>query len=446
MKPPPTMHTQQLLDGDRLVALRRRRLRIEVLKGPDRKLRRDLDLDRVIVGTHERCDVVLTDATVSRQHCEIALVADGYAVRDLDSTNGTFLERVRVREAVVDRECKLRVGDTLLRVAPLDETVDLPVGHTAQFGPLLGRSAAMRRVFDVLAKLAPTDTTVLITGESGTGKELAARAIHEASPRRSGPFIVVDCGAIPANLIESELYGHVRGAFTGAVASRVGAFEAASRGTLFLDELGELPLDLQSRLLGAIERREVQPIGSTETRKVDVRIIAATNRDLRREVNRGAFREDLYFRLAVVPVEMPPLRDRPEDVELYVEAFLEEAQSDHPGVTLDAETIARLARQSWRGNVRELRNVLERAIALGDVALPAGEAGSPPTVDGPIDVSIPFKVGKAALVEQFERAYIERLMQAHDQNITRAARAAEIDRVYLLRLLDKFGLRPARKQ
>jgi DNA-binding NtrC family response regulator len=439
------MHTQQILDGDDIVALRRRRLRVEVIKGADRKTKIDFDLDQIVIGTHDSCPMKLSDATVSRQHCEIALVSQGYAVRDLESTNGTFIDRVRIREAIIDRECKVRVGDTVLRIQPLDETVEIPLADDTRFGPLHGKSAAMRRVFDVLSRVAPTDTTALITGESGTGKELAARAIHEASPRAGGPFVVVDCSAIPASLIESALYGHEKGSFTGAVARRVGAFQAASGGTLFLDELGELPLDLQSRLLGAIERREVQPIGSTDPRKVDVRIVAATNRDLRREVNRGSFREDLYFRLAVITIEMPPLRERPEDVALYIDQFLAEVADEHPGVSLDADTVQRLTAQPWRGNVRELRNVLERAVALGDVQLPGDTEAELPQVGGAVDVKVPFKVGKASLIEAYERAYVERLMAAHDNNITRAARAAEIDRVYLLRILDKFGLRPSKQ-
>jgi len=439
------LHTQQIFAGDDIIALRRRRLRIEVVKGADKNRKIDFDLDRIVIGTHDSCPMKLTDTTVSRQHCEIALVHQGYAVRDLDSTNGTYVDRLRIREAIIDHDCRVRVGDTVLRIQPLDETVEISLADETRFGSLYGRSAAMRRIFDLLARVAPTDTTVLITGESGTGKELAARAIHEASMRSEGPFVVVDCGAIPPNLIESELYGHEKGSFTGAVAKRIGAFEAATGGTLFLDELGELPLDLQTRLLGVIERREVSPIGSTEARKVDVRIVAATNRDLRREVNRGSFREDLYFRLAVVPVEMPPLRERPEDVQLYIEQFLDEVATDHAGVSLDIETIERLTKQPWRGNVRELRNVLERAVALGDVELPSHSDAELPTVGGTVDVNVPFKIGKATLIEAYERAYVERLMAEHDGNITRAARAAEIDRVYLLRVLDKFGLRPSKK-
>jgi two-component system response regulator GlrR len=436
-------HTLQVQRDDAVVALRRKKLRLEVAKGADRKLRKELDLDRIVIGTHERCDFAVADPTVSRQHCEIVLVEGGYLVRDLESTNGTFVGDLRVREVIVDRDTRLRVGDTTIRVTPLDTTVEIPLSAQTSFGSLAGASAAMRRVFETMRKVAPTETTVLITGESGTGKEVAARAVHEASARGKGPFVVVDCGALPANLIESELFGHVRGAFTGAVRDRAGAFESASGGTIFLDEIGELPIELQTRLLGVLERRSVTPLGDTAARAVDVRVVAATNRDLRAMINRGAFREDLFFRLAVVAIDMPPLRHRPEDIRLYVERFLDETGA-RGAFTLDAETLARLEAQSWPGNVRELRNVIERATALGDEAIPDRPPATLPTVTDDIDVSVPFKTAKAALVDDFERAYCERLLAAHDNNITRAARAAELDRVYLLRVLDKYGLRPRR--
>ena len=448
VKPAPevTMHTLQVVRAGELVALRRRRLRIEVLKGADRKLRKDFDLDRIVIGTHERCDLCLSEATVSRQHCEIVLVGDGYAIRDLESTNGTFLGDARVKEVVIDRETRLRVGDATLRLLPTGETVELPLSVHTSFGPLVGASPAMRRLFESLRKIAPSDATVLVTGESGTGKEVTARAIHEGSTRARGPFVVVDCGSLPANLIESELFGHLRGAFTGAVKDRTGAFEAASGGTIFLDEIGELPLELQTRLLGVLERRTVTPLGGTDPRAVDVRVVAATNRDLRRQINLGAFREDLFFRLAVVTVEMPALRHRREDIRLYVEKFLDELGA-RGTFTLDGDTIARLEAQSWPGNVRELRNLVARAAALGDEAIPDAPdstAASLPAIAGEVDVAVPFKTAKQALVDDFERAYCERLLAAHDNNITRAARAAELDRVYLLRVLDKYGLRPKR--
>jgi DNA-binding NtrC family response regulator len=459
------MHTLQLSSGEGVTALRRRRLRLEVVRGPDKKKRVDLDRDRMVVGSHEQCDLVLTDPTVSRQHFEIELVPHGYAIRDLDSLNGLWVDDLRVREIVVTKAVTLALGETRIKLAPLDDTVDLPLPRETRCGPLLGRSPAMRRVFELVRKVGPTEATVLLTGESGTGKELAARAVHEHSRRAEGPFVVVDCAALPPTLIESELYGHERGAFTGADRARVGA-----GGTLFLDEIGELPLDLQTRLLGVIERRQVQPLGSAKVRKVDVRLVAATNRDLRREVNRETFRADLYFRLAVVGIHMPPLRERPEDIPLYVESFLADQAAAGYAFTIDHATVEALARRPWPGNVRELRNVLERAAALGEVdptpppvpghtapahmlheqvvALPPVIAPDPdqPKLELAIDPMIPFKTGKALLVGQYEQAYVEALMKAHDGNITRAARAAEIDRVYLLRLLDKFDMRATRQR
>ena len=449
-----TPHTVQIQSGSDVTALRRRQLRIEVVRGPDKKMRGDFAGDRVVVGTHESCDLVLTDPTVSRQHIEIALVPDGYRIRDLDSKNGTFLDSVRVHDVVVDGGTRLRIGETTIDTKPLGDTVEIALSPATRMGPLIGRSAKMRRIFALVGKVAPTDTTVLLTGESGTGKEVAARAIHEHSRRADGPFVVVDCAALPPTLIESELYGHERGAFTGAERTRVGAFESAAGGTVFLDEIGELPLDLQTRLLGAIERRQVQPLGSRRSRAIDVRLVAATNRDLRREVNKGSFRADLYFRIAVITLEMPALRERPEDIALYVESFLaEHASAGHP-FRIDAETMAELAARRWPGNVRELRNALERAAALGELepasAGPAPADTSPPatapeTGEIAADPTIPFKTGKALLVDRWERAYVEALMQRHGGNITQAARSADIDRVYLLRLLDKFGMRATKR-
>ena len=455
------LHTQQIGSGDGITALRRRKLRLEVIKGPNKKQRVDLEGDRIVVGSHESCDLVLNDATVSRQHFEIELVAEGYAIRDLDSLNGTYIDAMRVREVIVPRGTTVSAGESRIKVNPQDDTVDLPLSRETRCGPLLGRSPAMRRVFDLIRKVAPTDATVLLTGESGTGKEVAARALHELSRRSDAPFAVVDCASLPPTLIESELYGHERGAFTGADRARIGAFEAAEGGTLFLDEIGELPLDLQTRLLGVIERRQVQPLGSTKTRKIDVRLIAATNRDLRREVNRETFRADLYFRLAVVSVLMPPLRDRPDDIPLYVESFLADQAAAGFAFSIDPDTIMALARRPWPGNVRELRNVLERAAALGEVdsTAPVGVVSpEDPThqegvvadalvqeISARVDPTIPFKNGKAMLVGSYERVYVQALMKKHKDNITRAARAAEIDRVYLLRLLDKYEMRPTKR-
>lgn len=447
MELPPIAHTTEISDGTTVVGLRRRRFRLDVKRGPDKKLRKDFHLERVVIGTHPSCDFILNDPTVSRQHCEISLADCGYQVTDLDSTNGTYIDKMRLGRICSATGATITVGSTTIQISSMTETVDIPLSPQTHFGPLIGCSAQMRQIFDTLRRVAPTNATVLITGESGTGKEVAARAVHEGSKRIAGPFVVVDCGALPGNLIESELFGHERGAFTGAVISRTGAFEAANGGTLFLDELGELPLEQQTRLLGVLERRTVQRLGSTTTVPIDVRIVAATNRDLRCEVNRGTFREDLYFRLAVVSIKMPALRERPEDIPLYIEEFLREEALLHPGFTIDPETISRLARQPWRGNVRELRNVLERAAAMGEVDIAdqrSAQSQELPQLGAGIDVNVPFKISKAALIEQFERSYVSALMRQHNNNITQAARAAEIDRVYLLRVLDKYGLRPRR--
>jgi DNA-binding NtrC family response regulator len=445
-------HTIQIRSGDDVTVLRRRRLRVEVVRGPDKKSKGDFEGDRVVIGTHEACDLVLTDPTVSRHHVEIVLVPQGYRIRDLDSSNGTSMDGLRIMDVIVEGGATLRIGETTIKTTPLGDTVDLALSSATRMGPLLGRSAKMRRIFAIVGKVAPTDTTVLLTGESGTGKEVTARAIHEHSKRADGPFVVVDCAALPPTLIESELYGHERGAFTGADRSRVGAFESASGGTLFLDELGELPLDLQTRLLGVIERRQIQPLGSSKVRPIDVRLVAATNRDLRREVNRGTFRADLYFRIAVVTLELPALRERPEDIPVYVESFLAEMAAIGSPLSIDAHTMAELAARPWPGNVRELRNALERAAAMGEVEpatdepMPrSSEAEPAPEAQQAVDPAVPFKTAKGLLVDRFERAYVEALMQRHGGNITQAARAAEIDRVYLLRLLDKFEMRATKR-
>lgn len=440
MKAP--VHTRTVMSGDAVVALERRPLRVTVTKGPDRKLRKEFASERIVIGTHDECDIVLSDATVSRQHCELALVREGYALRDLGSTNGTYIGDVRVRDVILEGGAVVRVAATTIKLAPLDEAVSVTLPSETRFGRMLGRSPEMRAVFAMLSKVAPSDSTVLVTGESGTGKELVARSIHEASSRASRPFIVVDCAGLPATLAESALYGHKKGSFTGAIRDQVGAFEAAEGGTVFLDEIGELPLALQARLLGVLQRREIQRVGETRPRAVDVRVIAATNRDLRVEINGGNFREDLYFRLAVVPIELPPLRQRPEDIALYARAILEELGGDPHGA-FGEEELRALTSRSWPGNVRELRNLLERALAVGE--LEDEELSPGATVSG-VNAALPFKVDKADVIEQFERAYVEQLLRRHDQNITHAARAAKIDRVYLLRLLDKFGLRPKKKK
>jgi DNA-binding NtrC family response regulator len=324
-----------------------------------------------------------------------------------------------------------------------------------RFGRLIGHSPAMRRVIGQLARVAASDATVLLLGETGTGKEVAAESLHQESPRARGPFVVVDCGAIPPHLLESELFGHERGAFTGAVRAREGAFQAASGGTIFLDEIGELPRDLQPKLLRALSRRAVKPVGTEAYVEVDVRVIAATNRDLRREVDADRFRGDLYYRLAVVEVRLPPLRERLGDLPLLVEAMLRESRAS-PAETSrlrSAAVLDRLARQSWPGNLRELRNALDRALAMGPwepdaetapelvpELIPELGPDAEPDAAPAVDLSRPFKQARDEWTARFERAYLAALLEHHAGSIRPAARAAGIDRVHLYRLLARHGL------
>jgi DNA-binding NtrC family response regulator len=318
----------------------------------------------------------------------------------------------------------------------------------------------MRALFSTLEKAAATDATILIEGETGTGKEATAESIHQASRRRDGPFVVVDCGAIPANLLESELFGSERGAFTGAVASRPGAFETASGGTIFLDEIGELQLDLQPKILRALDRRQVKRVGSTAYRPADVRVIAATNRSLRTEVDAKRFRSDLYYRLAIVRIKLPALRERIDDLPLLVEHVV-----NIMGVGNAAETealrtrefIERLCRYPWPGNIRQLRNYIERCVALGDAHLspgldtcppppmdPPSSATSPPPAGFEFDPAEPLRVARERWTYRCEHAYLEAVLRLHDNNVAAAARAAGVDRIYLYRLLWKHGLKSNR--
>jgi DNA-binding NtrC family response regulator len=288
---------------------------------------------------------------------------------------------------------------------------------------------------------------VLITGESGTGKELAARAVHAASPRASKPFEVVDCGGLPPTLVESELFGHERGAFTGAVSEREGAFERADGGTLFLDELGELPLEVQPKLLRVLGEGEVRRVGGKKTKKVDVRVVAATNRDLRREINVGQFRGDLYYRLAVIQVRMPALRERLDDLPSLVMALFERILKDRgvqAEIDLDEDFWTPLATYAWPGNVRELRNYLEQLLILR-VAPPLEGASdvaerAPGALLEGLD-QLPWHNAKSELIERFERQYISTLLAQTHGNIAEAARRAGVDRGTLFRTIRRLGLK-----
>jgi transcriptional regulator with GAF, ATPase, and Fis domain len=314
------------------------------------------------------------------------------------------------------------------------------------FGELIGASVEMRRLYAILERVAPTDATVLVRGETGTGKEVVARSVHAASSRAARPLVVVDCGAFADHLIESELFGHVRGAFTGAVASRRGLFEEADGGTIFLDEIGELPLALQAKLLRVLETREVRQLGANVPHKVDVRIVAATNRNLAQAVNDGTFREDLYYRLAVVEVVVPPLRARREDVLLLARHFHKVFAGSE--VAFPMAMVPALTARSWPGNVRELRNFVERSVATrwaSEVAPDAASAESdvPPGLAALVALDLPLAEARDAWVKRFESIYVRALLKRSGGNVTRAAEAAGVNRRWLQRLMTQQRLRDA---
>jgi len=430
------------------------RLLMVVARESGKAVSRTLELEgeRFRIGSHPSNELVLEDRQVSRFHCVLTLQRGAWILTDTGSLNGTSLCGVRVRDATLpSTESEIVLGDSVLRIKPLNPEKTRRIPDLDRFGELRGSGLAMREVFSVLDRVAPSDVTVLVQGESGTGKELVAHEIVRRSARANGPLITIDCGSISPSLIESELFGHARGAFTGADRTRIGAFEAADRGTIFLDEIGEMPLDMQPKLLRALEAREIRRAGENETRKVDVRVVAATNRNLEREVNRGGFREDLYFRLSVFSVRLPPLRERVYDIPELVTAFLERMGASEYARLFTPQVYRELARHEWPGNVRELRNYVERALVMKD-------AGSSPIVNGaelaegsglngraepaPLDASLngPFKEAKEQLIAQFERAYLERLMNATSGNVSLAARTAQLDRMYLHRLLQRHGI------
>jgi DNA-binding NtrC family response regulator len=422
------------------------RCRLAVRRGPDKGRALDLDRERVIVGSDEACDLCLRDPAVSRRQFEIAADDVGYLLRDAGSTNGTWVEGLRVREAWLGPGATIVAGSTELRFAALDEERTLPLATQHRFGDLLGRSRAMRALFATLAKVAPADVTALIEGESGTGKELVARELHRASPRAAASFVTVDCGAIPQNLVESELFGHERGAFTDADRTRAGAFEEADGGTIFLDEIGELPAEAQTRLLRALEQREIKRVGATRSVAVDVRVVAATNRNLDEEVRAGRFRQDLFYRLAVCRVWVPPLRQRPEDVELLARHFLARAKIDRdPEQILTPSLLRALQGYDWPGNARELRNVVERLAVFPDLAPADAIAPGRPAVSAsawrPELLALKFHDARQQVLDEFERGYVAAALEASGGVVSHAADQAGLPRQTLHRFIRRHGLR-----
>ncbi|MBX3128547.1 MAG: sigma 54-dependent Fis family transcriptional regulator [Polyangiaceae bacterium] len=419
--------------------------RLRVLHGPDAGVEVAVPAVGLTLGADGSADFVINDPSVSRRHCTVVPRVEGFEVTDLDSRNGTLIDGVAIQRATVPVGSVLRLGGTLVGLVPGEEHLTIPPSERSSFGALVGSSLAMRTVYSVLERASGSDASILLLGESGTGKELAARAVHEHSRRREQPFVVFDCGASTETLIESDLFGHVKGAFTGAHADRPGAFELAHGGTLFLDEIGDLPLALQPKLLRMLEAGEVTRLGARKPQHFDVRIIAATHRDLEHEVERGTFRGDLYYRLAVVEVHLPPLRQRLEDLEELVTVLL--AREGRPTTGVRSANFERLCRYHFPGNVRELRNIVARAAALSPPATPfsdmpilLGGTTSKRDTEWTARADRPFQEAKTELVARFERDYLRDLMQRAGDNVSQASRLSGVERKHLYRLLEKAGL------
>jgi DNA-binding NtrC family response regulator len=421
--------------------------RITATSGPAAGAALAMSQSLATVGRHETNDLVLADPNVSGVHLELSRDGDRVRVRDMKSTNGTWLGAHRVVDILLAPGAEISVGATTLRFDVDDRAARAAVSEHESFGALVGQSIAMRELFAVLERIAPKDLSVLVQGETGTGKEEVARAIHAASPRASAPFVVIDATSLPETLAEALLFGHEKGAFTGATERREGFFEAATGGTIFIDEIGELPSSLQSKFLRVLERHEIVRVGNHSPTPIDVRVVAATHRDLRREIEAGRFREDLFFRLGQIRVRIAPLRDRPEDIDGLCAKLLETI-APSSRITIEPAALDHLRAQSWPGNARELRNVLARAAALTDGGVIrrtdiAGEGdGFRGTRDErtALDLSGTFADAKGRAIERFESSYLAALMKRAGGNLSRAARDADVARHHLRDLLKKRGL------
>jgi DNA-binding NtrC family response regulator len=430
-----------------------------VTSGPARGQQLKISKPQVTIGRSGICDLILNDPTVSGTHFEIITTEAGFMLRDLGAKNGTRLNDLQVREVWLESGTRILAGNSELRFDVAEQTMSIELSSRERFCDLLGSSVPMREVFAILERVAVSDLTVVIQGETGTGKELAARAIHDASRRAKGPFVVQDCSTIPKNLVESTLLGHAKGAFTGANEQHVGCFEQANQGTLFLDEIGDLDLAIQPKLLRVLETKELRRVGDHTSVPVNVRVVAATNRDLRALVNRGHFREDLYFRLCSMVVTLPPLRDRGDDIALLTLALLRQLEKEHRGLSrhgkarVSEDAMHRLQAYHWPGNVRELKNTLERAISIADGPELCIQDLLPPSQRSPvlslgaesiqrlIAEGLNFKQAKNRLLETFEATYLRILIDRYSGNITRSAQAAGLTRYHLRELVKRHGIR-----
>jgi transcriptional regulator with GAF, ATPase, and Fis domain len=428
------------------------RFSLVVIEGPNKGLSFDIDVARqgpVLVGQSSACTVQLSDRQASRRHAAFDLADRQLRVSDLGSTNGTLVNGVSIVEALLHGGERVRIGQTTLRVDRAPTPSIVVVSPSARFGRLVGSSVEMRRLYPLFERLAAGTLPVVIEGETGTGKELLAESLHELGARAPGPFVVFDCTAVAPTLVESELFGHERGAFTGAVGTRRGVFEQAHGGTLLIDEIGDLPLALQPKLLRVLERSEVRRVGGERSLQVDVRVLCATRRNLDREVHAGRFRDDLFHRLAVARVELPPLRRRRGDIAVLAQAFCQ--QMNASADALPEAMLRSWEDYGWPGNVRELRNAVMRRLQLGDLARLEGSSqnvASPPsgpasTGEGALERIVaaghPFPEARRRVVEEFEQRFIERVLAEHGGNVTRAAEASGVARRQLQRVKGRTG-------
>jgi two-component system response regulator HydG len=417
---------------------------LRVVAGPDTGKTLTVDPSasdgaRVLLGQSPACTLRLDDRAVSRRHAAIDLDGGALHLRDLGSTNGTFVNGLHAFDVILNGGETVHLGSTVVRVEPGGD-VSVPVSAQTRFGAFMGSSDEIRRLYPLIERIAASDIPVVIEGETGTGKEVLAESLHEQGARASGPFVVFDCTTVAATLMEATLFGHERGAFTGALTATPGLFEQADGGTLFIDEIGDLDISLQAKLLRAIERAEVRRIGGKGWTRVDVRVIAATRRDLDREVQAGRFRDDLFFRLAVARIEIPPLRRRRKDIALLAGSFWQEMRGAPAALTGDL--LKRLEDYDWPGNVRELRNAVAQRIALGDLASPSRGAGTavPASPDPLADIiakDLPFPIARERAMEVFEERYVQHVLAQNGGNVTRAAHAAGIGRRYFQRIRER---------
>jgi DNA-binding NtrC family response regulator len=419
---------------------------VTVIEGPDAGASLVLRSSepRALLGQSPVCALRLSDREVSRRHASLEVTGDALRLTDLGSTNGTFVDRLAIDGARLRGGELVRVGASVLRIERGERLPPASVSLDVRFGHVFGASREMRRLYPLFERLAASDVPVIIEGETGTGKEMLAESLHDQGARAAEPFVVFDCTAVLPSLMESELFGHERGAFTGAVGTRRGLFEQAHGGTLLIDEIGDLDSTLQPKLLRAVERGEIRRVGGDGWIKVDVRILSATRRDLDQAVQQGRFRDDLFHRLAVARIELPPLRERRGDVAQLAALFWKQLGGADNG--LDSSLVARWEALPWPGNVRELRNAVARRIALGDLhsmlgekvgdepeAQPAADGGTD-FLDGVVASQVPLVRGRELVVEEYERRYIERVLAAHGGNVVHAARASGIARRHFQRL------------